>query len=162
MRPMIHSTKHYHQMTLTTVTTGAEVDSIIAEAVQVVDKNALNEVEEGASVKAVYVELWVIGSVSNQFFTIILHKIPGGGGLATIADMAALGGFDNKKNIFYTTQGLASNDGIAAPMPVIRQWFKIPRGKQRMGLGDRIALQVASRGSDNIIFCGFATYKEYT
>ncbi len=162
MRPMIHSTKHYVQVSLSTVTTGAEVDTIFIEATAVVDKNVAFEVEEGASVKAVFVEIWCIGSVSNQFFTAIIHKIPGGGGLATITDMAALGSFDNKKNILYTTQGLASNDGIAAPIPIIRQWFKIPKGKQRFGLGDRLAFQIASRGSDDIIFCGFATYKEYT
>ncbi len=162
MRPLIHSTKHYVQVSLSTATTGAIVNTAIVEGVQVVDKNSVSEVEEGASVKAVYVELWLIGSVSNQFFTVILHKDPSGAGSPTPTEMAALGTWDNKKNILYCTQGLASNDGIAAPIPVIRQWFKIPKGKQRFGLGDNLRLSVMSRGSDDIIFCGFFTYKEYT
>ncbi len=162
MRAPIHSTKHYVQMSLSTVTTGAEVDTILVGAVPVADKTAVSEVEEGALVKAIFVELWLIGSTANQFFTVILAKYPSGVAPATIADMAALGDWDNKKNVLYTTQGLASNDGIAAPIPVIRQWFKIPKGKQRFGINDRIRLQVASRGDSNIVFCGFATYKEYT
>ncbi len=149
-------------MSLTTVATAAIGATELVSGVATPDKASVSEVEEGASVKALYLEIWAIGSVSNQFFTAILAKFPSGTNNPTIAEIAALGNWDNKKNILYTTQGLASNDGIAAPIPIIRQWFKIPKGKQRMGLGDRIRLIIASRGSDDIIFCGFATYKEYT
>ncbi len=76
--------------------------------------------------------------------------------------MTALGTFDNKKNILYTTQGLAPNDGVGQPVAVIRQWFKIPKSKQRFGLGDKIRLAIASRGDGVITYCGFATYKEYS
>ncbi len=162
MRAPIHSQKHYVQMSLSTVTTASEVDIDLVVAAAIADVNQVFEVVEGAVVKAIYIELWAIGSVSNQFFTVILQKLSSGATPATITDMAALGAYTNKKNILYTTQGLASNDGIAAPIPIMRQWFKIPKGKQRFGLGDQLVLQVASRGSDDIIFCGFATYKEYT
>ncbi len=162
MRSPIHSTKHYVQMSLSTVASGTVVDTTLINGVAVTDKNTVSEVEEGATVKALFVELWVIGSVTDQFFTIILAKYPSNTLGASISDMAALGDWDNKKNILYTTQGLASNDGIAGPIAVIRQWFKIPKGKQRMGLNDRFRLQVASRGSAIITFCGFATFKEYT
>ncbi len=162
MRAPIHSIKHYHQMTLTSVGAGAENEEVIIHAVEVVDKNTNEEVVEGAIVKAVFVELWVLGQTNNQFFTIILHKLMSGLAFATIANMADLGGYANKKNILYTTQGLAPNDGVGQPVPVIRQWFKIPKGKQRFGLGDRLVLQVASRGDGITDYCGFATYKEYT
>ncbi len=162
MRPVIHSKKHYHQMTLSTVTTGAKVDNAIITSVETILANLNNEVAEGAVVKACYVELWVIGSVSNQFFTIVLAKQSGGTDVFSTTELADLGGADNKKNILFTSQGLASNDGIAAPIPVMRGWYKIPKSKQRFGLGDKLTLQVMSRGSDDIIFCGFATYKEYT
>ncbi len=162
MRPIIHSTKHYVQTSLSTVTTGTVLSINLVVGVPVSDKDNVIEVEEGASVKAIFVELWVIGSSSNQFFTITLAKYPSNASVPTVADMAALGDWDNKKNILYTTQGLASNDGIAAPIPLIRQWFKIPKGKQRFGLNDRIRLMVASRGDASLIVCGMATYKEYT
>ena len=162
MRAPIHSVKHYIQKTLTTVTTGTRDNTVLVNAVATADVTTPDEVVEGALVKAVFVELWAIGSVSNQFFTAILVKLPGGLGTATFAEMANLNDWPNKKNILYTTQGLASNDGIAGPIPIIRQWFKIPKGKQRFGLGDTLQLQVASRGSDDIIMCGFSTFKEYT
>ncbi len=162
MRPIIHSTKHYVQISLSPVTTASILTTDLVVGVAVSDKNTVSEVEEGASVKAIFVELWAIGSVSDQFFTMIISKDPSNVGPPTIAEMAALGNWDNKKNILYTTQGLASNDGIAAPIPIIRQWFKIPKGKQRFSLGDRIRLEVASRGSATVTVCGFATYKEYT
>ncbi len=162
MRPIIHSTKHYVQISLSTIATSSILTTNVVQGVAVSDKNAVQEVEEGATVKAIYVELWVIGSVSQQFFTIILGKFPSNAPAPSIADMAALGNWDNKKNILYTTQGLASNDGIAGPIPVIRQWFKIPKGKQRFSIQDTIKLVIASRGSANLDVCGFMTYKEYT
>ncbi len=160
MRAPIHSRKHYVQTSLSTVTTGAEASEIIVFAKE--SPSIVSDVVEGAIVKAVYWELWAIGSVSNQFLTVIFAKYPGGVNDATITEMAALGDWDNKKNILFTHQALASNDGIAAPIPIYRGWIKIPKGKQRMGLGDSLKFQIASRGSDDIIYCGFATYKEYT
>ncbi len=162
MRPIVHSVKHYVQVSLSTITTGVSLSTLIVSAVESTTANLVNEVPEGSLVKAVYVEIWAIGSVSNQFFTAILEKTPAGSAPATVAQMAALGTYANKKNILYTTQGLASNDGIAAPIPILRQWFKIPKGKQRFGLGDNLRFNLASRGSDDIIICGFFTYKEYT
>ncbi len=162
MRPLIHSTKHYVQTSLSTIATNTILSIELVNSVDIAAKSGVTNVEEGASVKAVFIELWAIGSVSNQFFTAILAKFPSATNNPSTSEMAALGDWDNKKNILYCTQGLASNDGIAAPIPLIRQWFKIPKGKQRMGLGDKIRLVIMSRGSDDIIVCGFATYKEYT
>ncbi len=147
-------------MTLSTVTTGAINNFKLLQGVESTAANLGDEVPEGAVVKAVFIELWVIGSVSNQFFTITFTKQPAGAANMSPAQSADLFTYANKKNIMYTTQGLASNDGIAAPIPIIRQWFKIPKGKQRMGLTDKLMLNIHSRGSDDIIFCGFALYKE--
>ncbi len=135
---------------------------MILHSVHVVDKNASNEVEEGAIVKAIYLELWVIGDTLDQFFTIIFAKYPSDVNSATFTEMTDLTSWDNKKNVLYTTQGLASNDGVGNPIAVHRGWIKIPKGKQRMGLNDKFKIQVASRGDGGIKFCGLAIYKEYT
>ncbi len=159
MRPPIHSKKHYVQTSLTPVTTGAEVDITVLFAVET--PTSVFHVAEGAIVKAIYWELWAIGGTADQFFTLIFAKYGGGQDAATITEMAALGDWDNKKNILYTSQGLASNDGIAAPIPLFKGWIRIPKGKQRMGLGDAFKFQLASRGDGTINICGFVTYKEY-
>ena len=104
----------------------------------------------------------MIGATLDQFFTVILAKYPSGLATATFTEMTNLTTWDGKKNILYTTQGLASNDGVGNPIAVMRGWFKIPKSKQRFGLGDSLQLQIASRGTDDIKFCGVAIYKEYT
>ncbi len=136
------------------------MDTIITLAVET--PTSVFHVTEGAIVKAVYWELWAIGESLDQFFTAIFAKYPGGVNAATITEMAALGDWDNKKNILYTTQGLTGNDGVSGPYPIYKGWVKIPKGKQRQGLGDQLKWQFASRGSATINICGFATYKEYT
>ncbi len=161
MRPIIQSKKHYVQTTFSTATTLSENDETLILATDGTPTSPTH-VREGAIVKAIYWELWVIGDTSEQFFTIIFAKYPGGVNAATFTEMTDLTDWDNKKNILYTTQGLASNDGIAMPVAVHRGWIKIPKGKQRMGLGDQVKFQVASRGAGGIDYCGFATYKEYT
>ncbi len=78
----------------------------------------------------------------------------------TQAEHVAMNSYANKKNILYHTQGI-SNDGVANAQAVVRQWFKIPKGKQRFGLGDSLKLSISTQ-AEAINFCGFATYKEYS
>ncbi len=162
MRAPIHSVKHYVQTSLATVTGNTVLTTVLVQAVKVGDINLTREVIEGAIVKAIFVELWVIGSVSNATQITVLTKFPAGMTPFSTTELAALGDADNKKNILYVTQGLASNDGIAAPIPIIRQWFKIPKSKQRFGLGDTLELQVFAQNAVDLSICGFATFKEYT
>jgi len=160
LRPRVKTKKHFFQKTLSTVTTASTNVTTFLTAVETTLANTAAEVAEGAIVTAFYAEIWVIGSVSNQFFTAVIAKLPGGVGNVLQADLVDLFSYDNKKNILYTTQGLASNDGIAGPIPIFRQWFKVPKSKQRFGLGDKLQFAISSRGSDDIILCGFFMYKE--
>ncbi len=162
MRAPIHSTKHYVQMTLSTVTTGTTLLTPIAVSVAVVNKNVGTEVEEGALVKAVYVEMWCIGTTADQFYTATVEKAVSGELGPTNTELTNLFAYVNKKNIFYTSQGLTGNDGISIPLPIYKGWIKIPKSKQRFGLGDRLVFAIASRGDASLTLCGFFTYKEYT
>ena len=162
MRAIVHSVKHYVQMTLSTVATVTLVTNTLVSAVESTVANLGSEVEEGALVKNVFIELWIIGGSSDEFFTITLEKQSGGLGTMTFAQSTDLFTYANKKNILYTTQGLASNDGIGNPQRIMYGWYKIPKGKQRFGLTDKLKLNISSRGADEIKFCGFATYKEYS
>ncbi len=161
VRPMVHSTKHYTQFSLATVITGAVTNNVIVDAVTVGNKNLDKEVEEGSSVKAVYVEWWVrSGETSPGSFVAAIYKVPGGGAAFTAAQMASLHTSDNKKNVFFTSQALTNNNTSQA-INIARGWIKIPKSKQRMGLGDRIILSHFAQALDSIT-CGFATYKEYS
>ncbi len=162
VRPMVHSIKHYVQITLSTVLTLARNSEILITSVGRQDANVGTEVTEGSTIKAVWLELWAEGTTLDQFYTFMIVKLPGGLGNPTFAEMTDLYTWDNKKNILYTSQALASNDGIANPIPLYKGWIKIPKSKQRFGLGDTLSFLLASRGTDEIKYCGFATYKEYS
>ncbi len=162
MRPVIHSKKHYVQTSLTGVLGGAQLNVELVSAVAVDDINTVDEVVEGAVVKAIYVELWARGSeAAPGSFIYILCKRPGGVNVPSSAEMAALGDWDNKKNVLYTTQGL-SNDNDADAIPLYKGWIKIPKSKQRFGLGDHFSFHFFAQGGIDQQVCGFATYKEYT
>ncbi len=160
MKPIIHSTKHYVQQSRSQVATVSVTTIDIAISVESTVANAVDEVAEGTVVKAVYVEMWILDSSNDGSFVLSFEKLPSGKGNITFAAVNALGVYNNKKNTLYTTQGLSPNNGVGNPVPIIRQWFKIPKGKQRMGLGDRLVLNIANNGLNNLEFCGFFTYKE--
>ncbi len=161
MRAPIHSQKHYVQISRSTAATGTRNVEVLVLGTESTAANLVFEVTEGSVIKAIFVELWLENSSNAGSFVIGLEKVPSNG-TPTHTDYTALGVYDNKKNILYVTQGLPANDGVGNPIPVIRQWFKIPKGKQRFGLGDGLKLIIANLGADTLSYCGFATYKEYS
>ena len=142
MKSPIHSTKHYVQFTEFGVASATVLEQIHAQSVAVVDKNAPAEVEEGTLVKAIFVELWLISNdVPNVgSFVVIYEKVESGANIPSVSEMSTLNSYNNKKNILFTSQGILGGESVANPTPVLRQWIKIPKGKQRMGFGDEIRL----------------------
>ncbi len=162
MKPIIHSTKHIVQQSRSqTATVSISVIDIV-KAVEGTVASAVDEVIEGASVRAVYVEMWILDSSNDGSFVLTLEKLPSNLANMFFSNSNALGTYPNKKNILYTTQGLSPNNGVGNPVPIIRQWFKIPKGKQRFGLKDRLVLNITNNGLNNLEFCGFFLYKELT
>lgn len=159
MRAPIHAQKHYVQHSLTTTLAGASTPFVIAHAVERGAATDADEVAEGSVIKAVYVEMWArTGDTAAGSVLMTLVKIPDDGTF-TFAEQTALNDWNNKKNVLYHTQG-NSNDADSTATPFLRGWFKIPKGKQRFGLGDKLHLNIAAQALDQIT-CGFATYKEY-
>jgi len=160
MRAPIVSRKHYLQTSLSTVLAGAGLNIPIANGVAIQNVNQNFEVTEGSVVKAVYVEMWARSGDTGAGSVLMSLIKTTDGQTPVFADVIALDAYDNKKNVLYHTQG-NSNDQDSTATPFIRQWFKIPKGKQRIGLGDTIQLFVAAQALDQII-CGFMTYKSYS
>ncbi len=160
VRPMVHSTKHYVQPGLRTIVAGAVESHIIVDAVASNDLTGNFEVLEGDSIKAVYIEHWIRSSgASPGSFIFAVYKISGIGTLAFVAQMAALFDWENKKNILFTSQAL-TNDNDADAIVIHRGWMKIPKSKQRFGLGDRLVMATSAVGVDHVV-CGLEAYKEY-
>ncbi len=160
----INSNKHYVHQGKTTIASGTVrdlkiVDAVVAPAVA----NAF-EVRQGAIVKAIHFEYWLsvdgnIGDINQM--SIVIEKVPAGQAAVTFAQISNLGAYPNKKNILWTFQGLVNDsNGVGAIAP-IRDWLLIPKGKQRMGLGDEIHISISSTITVGVV-CGLSTYKEYT
>jgi len=163
MRAPINSIKHYVQFENAVVGSAAVR---VLEAVEAVSQSAAgaatDEVLEGSIIKAIYIEVWIKSGATagnDTKFQLSIEKIPAGGTPLTFSGMNTLMAYLNKKNILYFTQGVIG-DLTTQGVPVVRQWFKIPRGKQRFGFGDKFVITISATGF-NIDTCGFATYKEY-
>ncbi len=158
MRPIIHTEKHYVQSSLFAVASGAITQVIIASAIAAAP-SAANAVREGSTISAVYVEMWLTSDDAAAGTVIVtLEKLPGSAPAMTTTESAALASYDNKKNVLHTQMGLLGPN-VQVPIAVIKGWFKIPKGKRRMGLEDSIVLNIFGQ-SNGVSGCGFFTYKE--
>ncbi len=163
VRPIVNSKKHYVQLGLSNIAQGANLNTTILSVIEGAPATAIHCME-GARVKAVWVEVWLNQDSASAVgsFTAGFLKNPGGANPILTADAAALHDYDNKKNIFYVTQGIAPTTDSAL-MLLYKGWIKIPRSKQRMGLGDQLQFFVRNNnaGAVDINVCGIFVYKEY-
>ena len=126
----------------------------------VVGGTGASGVDVGTEIKAVWCEIWLIGDTNNiGSQVLIVEKIQGGAGGIGFANLANLDAYANKRNIFYETMGLIG-DSNSNPIPVIRQWVKIPKGKQRFAQGDSLRIGISAQAGD-INRCGETIYKAY-
>ncbi len=158
----INSVKHYVQFANSTVSSGSALTVTIVDAVaKNTDRTTTAQVEEGSKITAVYIECWLngIGATDTTQQNIVIMKLPGGSTAMSYSNMLNMPAYENKKNILFASQG---NIGAAGnqSIPVFRGWLKIPKGKQRFGLGDSLLLIGAATGQ-SILLCMFATFKEY-
>ncbi len=153
----INSIKHYVHQSAASISSGANLSFVIVDAIiKGAARSNAKDVEEGAVIKAVYIELWLNGT-ADQTATWVLVKRPSSLLAPTVAQMTNLGTYENKKNIFVSGQGLTPSGGNQ--MAMFKGWYPIPKGKQRFGLGDILSVTVNSTGGTAII-CGLSTYKE--
>ncbi len=157
MRPKVHTEKHYVQFSLGATASGAITSLKLAESVAA--PTAKDEVREGCTISAVYVEMWLTSDDTAGGTCIsTFHKKPPGTANLTVAQSADLNTYPGKNNIFSTHMGLLGPN-VQVPIPVFREWIKIPRGKQRMELGAQLKLNLHGQ-SNGLAFCGFVIYKE--
>ncbi len=158
VRPTVNSEKHYAQRSVTNIVFGTVSNFVIASAV--VSPSTPTHVRVGATLKAVYIEMWSAGTDAQPSSTIqVLEKLEGTQPFMVAADITDLHDYANKKNCLQVSQGLIG-DSNSNPMALFRGWIKIPKGKQRFGLGDKLVLNLIGLTND-IDVCGLFIYKEY-
>ncbi len=163
MKAPITSVKHIVQHTNTVTATANVASHIVVDTLAIGTARATTaDVWEGCVIKAIYFEEWLNNQAADndgqQIF--IICKLPNGVAVPTGTNMLNLSAWENKGNILFTSQGNISNTD-APSQNIIRNWVKIPKGKQRMKLGDRIGAFMAPVG-ESIADCGLAIYKEYS
>jgi len=159
----INSVKHFVPRPAIEISAGARFNMDAVKAVVAPGSAIVQNVIEGAIVKAIHIELWMIHkgltALTTQFI-LTVEKVPVNAILSTFSNMLNLQAYNNKKNILYTTQGVIGSSVDGPTIPIIRNWILIPKGKQRMGLGDQIIITVATVTQD-LEVCGMFIYKEY-
>ncbi len=154
--------KHYVQAENAQVASGAIRAIDLVSGVGQAAVAATDDVVEGSIVKAVFLEHWVksfAGAGEDAKFQFCLEKVNISVPSVTFTEMNNLMAYANKKNILFYSQGVIG-DLTTQAIPIVRQWFLIPKGKQRFGLGDRLVATLSAT-SATIQNCGFSTYKEY-
>ena len=161
MRAIITSNKHVNQLPINQVMGGTLTTVKVAHARQGADAAVASEFPVGGTIKAVFVEIWLLaGSQQPGSITFTIEKLVGGTASMTFIEAAQLYTYKNKKNVLYTTQGLTP-DANGNPVPFFRQWIKIPKGKQRFGNEDKLHLNISANVED-CSFCGLVIYKVYS
>ncbi len=160
---IINSIKHFTPYTVATTASGAIRNVTLASAVaKGATRTAVSSVEEGCKIFGSYIELWIngIGSATNETqFIVVLVLLKSGAAAPTASDMLNLQAYENKKNILYTTQGVIGSVGNQS-IPLMRERYQVPKGKQRFGLGDSLNLVIATVGA-SVKTCGIAVFKEF-
>ncbi len=159
MKPVIISRKHYVQFTEFVVPSAGTLVHTYVNARETQNVSGASEIIEGNVVKAIFLEYWLSSNLTAlTSFVMIVEKSPSGTVDPTFVNMAALDSYGNKKNIMFTSQGTLP--GVSQnPVPILRQWFKIPKGKQRFGFKDKLKVTIAVLGSTDVKGCAFGTYK---
>ncbi len=159
MRPTINTEKHVVQHSLFAVASGAITGLSIVFARASPVAAVPQDVREGSRISAVYVEMWLSSDDAASGTAIVtLERLPGGVVNMTAASSASLDAYVNKKNILHTFMGLLPSN-VQYPMASIKGWIKIPKGKQRFGISDRLVLNVHGQ-SNGVSGCGFMIFKE--
>ncbi len=164
MKAVIKSVKHYVQHSNSAIASGAAINlTIIKAVVNTALPVAVSDVLEGSIIKAVYIETWIKGtgaSDADTQFNMAIYKNPGGSNNMVYSDTLNMMAYDNKKNILFATQGVIGGVGGGQSMSPLRQWIKIPKGKQRFGVGDKLQVIISTTG-EGMQHCGLNVYKEY-
>jgi len=160
LRAPIVSVKHYVQQTETTIAALAldPTNLVVGTAMSAVANP--DDVVEGSIVKAVYIEIWLMSDdAALSTFQLNVEKSSEQMSAMSFAQSILLHNYANKKNVLYSTQGLVG-PSTSNPIPVIRTWIKIPKGKQRFGLGDKLKVNISAI-TNGLKWCGMFVYKEY-
>ncbi len=158
MRP-VDSMKNVHEIAQSTGTTA--INDILVIAVDTAVTSADNQVQRGATIKAIYLSFDVCGLAASgvrQITNLYLIKNPGAN--LTAPGPFTVGTSNEKKFVFrqWSFQTMRNQDGN--PPFHFEGWIKIPRRYQRFGTDDLLHLTFATDTASGHL-SGQCIYKWY-
>ncbi len=158
MRAIIRSRKHIVQESQSTILQGTTTNINIVNVQQSPNLSNATHVGVGEVIAAVYVEMWVAGTLQVPANCIMsLEKQVGGSTNMSFAESIDLFSYANKNNLLQIQQGLIGA-ADTNPTPFFRGWIAIPKGKQRFAIGDGLVLNITAQ-TDDAQICGMFIYK---
>ncbi len=142
---------------------------VIISGVRNADLATTNEVDVGASISSIFLELFFIsegGELATEVPLVdwYIIKDPGNAwgttfNASNLPTPGVTGSHINKRHILHEEKGLSGggNLSLAGVPMVFKGVIRIPRGRQRWGESD--VLRIAARANFNTKFCVKAVYK---
>lgn len=131
MKAVINSVKHIVQRSLQEIEEQTLLNVSLA-GTTTAEPTVPQDVVVGSVIKAFYLEYWLLGNASQPVIaTWSIEKVPASATAMTFTQGQNLHDYPNKRNILRTGQGIVG-DANSNSIPIIREWIKIPKGKQRM------------------------------
>ncbi len=156
LRP-INSVKNIIDGVFLSVAAATVTSVVLAEGVN--DYTGLaKDVPIGAKISSIYLFVQILPTAGTANVDWYIWKRPGS--VTTIGPVpGATGGSVDRKWIMHEEKGIPGNAADGAYPLTFKGVIRIPRGRQRMGEGDEIRLQL--RGADIHNICVKAIYKFY-
>ncbi len=126
---------------------------------------AVAEVITGSKVYGIYLHVEVLHTTGpgRPNIYMIVYKNPGSALSAASFNPKAIGGLDIKRFVIHQEMILMSGDaGNGLPRPLFNGVIKIPKGMNRMGPDDRLAMNIVTGNAGiNADWCLQCHYKEF-
>jgi len=145
-----------------------ETPVVVADLIISVDAPTLaatNQVETGSTVHGIYlrVEAVASGGSGRPNLFMCVYKNPGGNLSALSFDPRNIGSIDFKRHVIHQEMVMLSGPTSNIPRTVFNGVIRIPRGMKRMGIGDKLTMNIVM-GNASLIdadWCLECHYKEF-
>ncbi len=160
MRPPVNSIKN-EVTEVQAVVASTNLVIIISNAVSNPEIANNADVQNGSTIKAIWLEMWYYGlSAGNTNDIIDFYVMKNPGNNLTPPNPGTVGTSNEKKFVFKSWKGLAGNKSLGGQAYTWRGWIKIPKIYQRQGTADRFIIVARSPTTGN--FCKTNIYKWYS
>ncbi len=139
---------------------GAQLNSILADAVDAPILTGTASVEVASTIRAIYLKVEAYATTAVALSNIYMTVMKNPSNALTAPAPNAVGASDVKKQIIHQEMVMMQQVAEGNPRTLFKGVIRIPRGYQRMGQDDTLLLSLLSPGVA-AFFCIQCIYKEF-